>query len=46
MIVRLDFGGEARRARVLRLAAAPRPDVQIVTVSVHQDAQLWFPLLF
>lgn len=30
MIVRLDFGGEARRARALRLATAPRPDVQIV----------------
>lgn len=30
MIVRLDFGGEARRARTLRLAAAPGPNVQIV----------------
>jgi len=30
MIVRLDFGGETRRARTLRLAPQPGPDVQIV----------------
>lgn len=30
MIVRLDFGGEARRARCLRLAERPAPGVQIV----------------
>ncbi len=30
MIVRLDFGGAARRARTLRLAPTPGSDVQIV----------------
>lgn len=30
MIVRLDFGGEARRARSIRIAAAPAQGVQIV----------------
>lgn len=30
MIVRLDFGGEARRARALRVAPAPGAGVQIV----------------
>ncbi len=40
MIVRLDFGGEARRARTLRLAGAPGPDVQIVAqLSPHLPLQ-------
>jgi SAM-dependent methyltransferase len=30
MIVRLDFGGEARRARSLRLGAAPGADVHVL----------------
>ena len=30
MIVRLDFGGEVRRQRTLRLAPSPGPDVRIL----------------
>ncbi len=30
MIVRLDFGGEARRARAVRVSSAPGPDIQIL----------------
>ena len=39
MIVRLDFGGEARRTRSLRVAPSPAPGVQIVT---RFDANLPF----
>ena len=39
MIVRLDFGGEARRTRSLRVAPNPAPGVQIVT---RLDANLPF----
>jgi SAM-dependent methyltransferase len=31
LIVRLDFGGEARRAKAIRVSAKPTPGIQIVT---------------